>query len=243
MWDTVTREVGEAREKELPSHLFKLALTDGAQMDRHLNTVQSAHHIIRRAARNHLVVMSTQRELVDEPKDIVDTTAEGVTNRELDERTRQHRDELKRVQEYMIQALKEKDEQLRKELEEDKRRLWEWMRARLIEIEQEAREEKRRTEAQLADLNRRLQDLANASAVDRARLEQEARERERVGAEHGRQLADLTRRLQGEATADRARLEQETEKLQERTVTTPPHVPPRQISYVQVLFCSATHDG
>ena len=86
------------------------------------------------------------------------------------------------------------------------------MEARAIEMEQEARKERERIDAehnrQLADLNRRLQDVINASATDRARLEQEARkERERAEAE----LADLNRRLQDAtdaSVADRATLEQ-----------------------------------
>ena len=86
------------------------------------------------------------------------------------------------------------------------------MEARAIEMEQEARKERERIDAghnrQLADLTRRLQEVIDASATDRARLEQEARkERERAEAE----LADLNRRLQDAtdaSVADRATLEQ-----------------------------------
>ena len=68
----------------------------------------------------------------------------------------------------------------------------------------DARKERERVKAehdrQLVDLNRRLQDMANASAADRLRLEQEVRERQRTEAE----LADLACRLQDEIGASAA---------------------------------------
>ena len=195
MWGEVSPEVGEARESELSDNFFKPVLDLGAQMVRHHNTVHSAHDVIRRIIVNCPVVLQIQRELVDENKDIVDTAAGEVANRELDEQMRRHQAELEVVREEMEQASKEKDEQTRRELEKETRKLQERMEkikkdsegmasnyaterermeAKMKEVEWEAKE-RERDEAeyhrQLIDLNHHPQNAVNASAAGRPRLE------------------------------------------------------------------------
>ena len=123
MWGEVTPEVGEACERELSSSLLKPVLELGAQMTRHHNTVESAHEIIRRITKSRPVVLQIQRELVDEHKDIADTAAGEAINRELNEQMRRHQAELKKVEEDMVQALKEKDEETLWELEAERRKM------------------------------------------------------------------------------------------------------------------------
>ena len=173
MWGMVSRQVGETREKQLPRNLFKLALGNGAQMVRHRDTIQSAHEIIRMITRNHPVALSIQRELVSRQKDIIHTAAGGAINQEPDGRTGRHPNEQKRVQEDVMQALKEKDERTRRELEEERRRLQEWMEVRMAEMEQRAKEERERAEIELFDLSYRLRDANDASTADRPKLEQQ----------------------------------------------------------------------
>ena len=252
MWDAVSREDGEAREKEYPRNIFKLALSQGARMVRHNNTTQSAHDIIREITMNRPTAVPIQRSLTDERKNIVRTTSGGAINRESNEKIGRHQDGLKRVEGDTMQALRKRDDETKQGLEEKRRALREWMdnikdpeelEARMKGIDQGVKEE------ELADLSRRLQDATNASAADRARLEKEMKERERVEAEHKQQLADLTRRLQHEANlaaAHRAKSEQDLKKLQDQVataVTTPPRLSPCPTLYAQVLFRSVTHDG
>ena len=198
MWGEASRDVGEAREKELIGNFFKPVLDKGAQIVRHYNTAQSAHDVILRIMRNHPLVLQIQRELVDEHKDILDTAAGEAVNRELNEQIRRHQAEMKAVREEMMQALKEKDEEARKELEEETRKLQqqmenikrdsegmaanyaaekERMEAKMREMGQEARRERQRVEdecnRQMADLNRRLQQAANASTAERQKLQRE----------------------------------------------------------------------
>ena len=123
MWDEVSPEDGQDREDQLSSDFFKPVLDKGAQMIRHHNTAESAHDIIRRIIKTHPVALRIQEELVDEQKDIVDTAAGEVVNKELNELMRRHQAELKKVQEGIEQALKEKDEETRQELEEDRRKM------------------------------------------------------------------------------------------------------------------------
>ena len=88
--------------------------------------------------------------------------------------------------------------------------------ARMMKVEEDARKERERVEAEhdrrLIDLNHRLQDMANKSAADRLRLEQETRERQRTEAE----LVNLARRLQDEIDTSGAyrRLQQEARERQ-----------------------------
>ena len=221
MWTRDSHDINEVREKELSGNFFKPVLDKGARIARHDDTVQSAHDIIRGIMKKNPLVLRIQRELVDQHKDIADTAAGKIVNGELDEQTGRHQAELREVREGMAQALKKKDDEMKQGLEQARRlqeqmdkikRDSKGMEARVMELEQEAKE-RQRAEAQLANLSRRLQDATNGSAGDRARLEQELKkEREQVEAEYRRQLADLTRRLRdvtNTSAADRARLERE----------------------------------
>jgi len=198
MWDDVPLDVGESREEELSSNFFKPALNKGARMVRHQNTEQSAHDIIRMIMKNRPVVLQIQRELVDEHKNIVNTAAGETINKELDEQIRWRQAQLEEVQEQMVQALNEGDEETREEMEEETRNLQELlekikkdsesmasnyakekkkMEARTGKIQKEMEKERKRVEAefnlQIADLNRRLQEEIQSSEEERAKLKQD----------------------------------------------------------------------
>lgn len=197
MWGEVPHEVGEARERELATNYFKPVLDKSAQLTRHLNTVQSAHDIILSIMKNVPIPLQIQRELVDEGKDIVNTSAGEVINKELNEQIRRHQAELKAVQEEMMKALDEKDEETRQELEQESRKLQEQMDAVRMDSQSMAsnyQEEKKRMEEsmkvmqertrrenekadavyrqQMDDLNKQIQDNAKASAAEREARQQ-----------------------------------------------------------------------
>ena len=127
MWGEVAPAVGEAREKELSDNFFKSVLEKDAQMDRHHDTVQSAHGVIQKIMGKPSVVLRIQEELVDQGKGIIDTAAGQALNHELNEQMRRDEAELKVVQEEMAQALEKKDEETRQELEEERKKLEERM--------------------------------------------------------------------------------------------------------------------
>ena len=197
MWGEIPLDVGEARELELTTNFFKPVLDKGAQLVRHHNTVQSAHDIIRSIMKNKPAALQIQRELVDQKRDIVHTSAGEVINKELNEQIRRHQEELKAVQEDMMKALKEKDEETRQELEAETRKLQEQMdrmkmdsesmasnylaEKRKMEeamerVEEQARRDREKAEAaykqQMDDLNRRLQETANSSVAEREAMQQ-----------------------------------------------------------------------
>ena len=127
MWGEVTRDVGEARERELTTNFFQQVINKGAQYTRHQNTPQSAYDIIRRVMKNQPIVLQIQRELVDEHKVIMNTAAGDAVSKDIKEQIKRYQAEMKVVQEEMMQALKDKDEETRKELEEEARRLQDQM--------------------------------------------------------------------------------------------------------------------
>ena len=127
MWGGVEPEVGEAREAELKTEdiFFKPALERGTRMARHENTVTSAEAIIRLLINNQPIPLQIQKELVDEHKDIVKTSAGEELNRELNAQIKRHQQEIHVLTEEMEQAAKEKDEETRNELEIENKRMYE----------------------------------------------------------------------------------------------------------------------
>ena len=197
MWDDVSHNAGESREKELSTSFFKSALDQGARMTRHHNTEQSARDVVRMIMGNCPVVVQIQRELVDENRKIIHTSAGQIINRELNELIRRHQASLNELREEMKQASREEDEGKRQELEEEKRELQEQIRkvkenskaaasnyakakrgmeARVKEMEQKAKREREQLQAkydqEINELQRSLQDMANASKADRAAMEE-----------------------------------------------------------------------
>ena len=204
MWGEDPQDVNEAREKELSSRFFKLALDKGAQMARHDNTIQSAHDILRSVPNKNPVVPQIQRELVDESNAFITGTAE-LLNHELGEQLRRHQADLGELRNEMAEALKWKDEEMRQELEEAKKAL-----------------EEKATKATKAS-----EGMAANYAVEKERVVAKMKEveqgvekeREQVEVEYDRNLAILIDRLQrapNASAADRAGWEQEIKRLQDR---------------------------
>ena len=164
MWDEVSSEVGESREKELSTRFFKSAIDKGAQMVRHHNTAQSAHDVIRLIMKNRPVVLQIQRELVNEQKDIGNTSAGKAVNEKLGQQMKKHQAEMEEVRKEMGQALREGDEETKLELEEERRRL----------------------QKQINSIEKVSGEMASNYAAEKRRMEAKMREMER-GAKGGRQ--------------------------------------------------------
>ena len=211
MWGEVSHEVGEARERELASDFLKPALDKGAHMVRHHNTEHSAHEVIRRIMNNHPVVLKIQRELVDEHKDIANTSAGEVINEELKEVARRHEAELKKAQEEQARALRQKEEEARWKRQEEARKWAEQMRR-----EEEARASQRRLEKEQAELAaRRLEEQAR---IVRQRAEEEERQRQAAVALRNEQIAAAERA----AEAQRVAMQQQILQMQSQINQEPP---------------------
>lgn len=89
MWGKVTLGVGKAREEELRnSEVFRPLLERGAQMVGHDGSPKSAEEIIKMFLDNTPRGLRIQREIVNHGKDIFETQAAHVLDRQLAEMTK-----------------------------------------------------------------------------------------------------------------------------------------------------------
>ena len=205
MWNEVSRYVGEAREKELASDFLKPALDKGAKMVRHHNTEQSAHDVLRHIINNHPVVLQIQRELVNEHKDITNTSAGAAINADLAEERKRHEAELKRVEEEKARVLRQKEEERRQKVQEEERKRQEELRRAREEQERVALQCRQEMErAQEARMERqRIAEEHHQVALLSEFLAAEAEERQRTAEEH-HQVAPPNELLAAEAAAAEA---------------------------------------
>lgn len=162
MWSGVEPEVGDAREAELMGEdiFFKPVLEKGTRMARHMDTAPSAEAIVRLLVGNQPMPLQIQTELVDEHKDIVETSAGQELNRELNGQIRKHQEDIRVITEEMEQAAKDKDEETRNELEFETRRMEDEIRRFENEAKRLAsdyRREKNEFEARLGEVERARQ--------------------------------------------------------------------------------------
>ena len=257
MWGGGSRDINEARERELRDKLFKPAIEKGAQIARHNNTLQSAHGITRTiiwsAKRHRPVPLQIQKELVIKRKDIVETTAGKAIIRELNDQTRRHQAELREVQEGMGRALR--DDQAQRKLEKETRE-----RMRVIEKDREGisgdyAAEKERVGARIKALElgvqKREQDEVNhthdpwdeTNVIDRAGSGQQTKRPQDP------MSTPTTTPPYGSVHRDTPPCAGETKSrpVHEQSLPSPPPRTPspqlisHQISYVQAVFHLTTH--
>lgn len=100
MWSQVDVTVGEQRENELSSQdeFFKPALDKGAMMMRHDGTLQSAREVVSYILSNRPQALQIQREMVEENRDVAETSAADEMDRALHEQQEHQKEEALRVQ-------------------------------------------------------------------------------------------------------------------------------------------------
>jgi hypothetical protein len=155
MWGEVDPQVGEEREAELMEEdiFFKPVLDGGGEMARHENTLSSAESIIRLILNNRPLPLQIQRELFDEHKDILETSAGEELNRELNSQIRKHQEEIRVLAEEMEQAMKDEDEETRNELEIEAKKIQEEVERFETRVASNYQREKE-FEARLAEIER-----------------------------------------------------------------------------------------
>ncbi|QRV78132.1 50S ribosome-binding GTPase [Ceratobasidium sp. AG-Ba] len=198
MWSDPPTQEQLDREAELRDHgdFFQPALAQGARLVRRTHkTEQSAHEILSMLIGKEATTMEIQRELVDEKKELADTGAAQVVERELRMAVEKHRKEMEQVKADMETAIRERDERTQKELEE-------W------QAQAQAQDEKRTKE---------LESMKKGFGEEQARWKKEIEEARarREAAEKMRQEIEEARRKQQEADAHhRHELEKRISQLQ-----------------------------
>ena len=189
MWNEVSPEDGEDREKELSDRFFKPALDKGAQIVRHHGTPESARDIIRKIMANHPVALRVQKELVDEGKGIGDTEAGKAISEEVAKLIRKHQADLNELRAEMAQALEERNEQMRQEIEAERRRVEKLMETIKVAPEEMASKfaaEKWRMAVKLTKVEEAHQAKMHEEVIaHREKMERETKERAEMEAKGG----------------------------------------------------------
>ncbi|CAL1717260.1 unnamed protein product [Somion occarium] len=121
MWENVDPTLGAAREEELAKDdtMFGPLIAKGAHMHRHDGSRASALKILIQVLECTPRPLLLQRELVDEGKDIVDTSAAQEIDREVAAARRRFQKDLEDIRERLEEALREKDTESQLENEEE----------------------------------------------------------------------------------------------------------------------------
>ena len=199
MWGRVTPQRGADREQQLKDKHFKAAIEKGAHICRYKDTPESARKILRTILENKPVVLKIQHELIDQHKEIGQTSAGEELNREIREVVEKHQNEMRELEERMQRAVEEKDEESREELEGEKRRVQEEveklrkdseeMRSRFEEARREMEE---RISARFEERMRRIQEGYEGEI---RRYENRVKELERDGLKNASQIAYLRKKM------------------------------------------------
>uniref|UniRef100_A0A0W0EZU3 G domain-containing protein n=1 Tax=Moniliophthora roreri TaxID=221103 RepID=A0A0W0EZU3_MONRR len=194
MWGLVDPAMAEAREIELQNEemFFKPAIEKGATFVRHLNTVESAHSILRPLVGKQPQALQIQTEMVDQQKDIFQTTAGIELQREVLELTRGDQLECLAFKEEIAESVRMQEEETRQEIQEEQMQLHDDIiqaehknqslaveySARNAELEQQLEEERKEAEQesmtqqeQIKQLQENLQQVTTTSAAETDRLQ------------------------------------------------------------------------
>ncbi|KAK3401544.1 P-loop containing nucleoside triphosphate hydrolase protein [Sordaria brevicollis] len=119
MWEAVSLEDGERRERELleTPDFWKPMYQKDAVVARHYNNRQSAMAILERFMRKEPIVTSLQEEMVNGKKELVDTEAGMELNTEYRKIEERLKKDLEATMEGLRAALQEKDKETAAELE------------------------------------------------------------------------------------------------------------------------------
>ncbi|KAG8214931.1 hypothetical protein J3R82DRAFT_10121 [Butyriboletus roseoflavus] len=201
MWSKVDPDEGEARERELASNekFYKPALDKGARMLRHDGSQESAHAILRHLVGREPSTLLVEDEMVNQEKDLADTTAGADIMRELGEQKECHAEALEDLCLGIEAARLAEDEETREILQE------------------EARKAREKIERIREDLERMVTD----SAAENIRLKNENRRykkalgKQKADAEHKARLFEQECRARKQAEAELA-IEREPQERDKR---------------------------
>lgn len=210
MWSQVAPDLGEIREKELEDNFFKPVLVKGARMLRHEGTQESSHRILRYLIHNQPTTLLIQEELVNEHKNIVETSAGFELTRVLNEQRERHEEVVAQLRSDMEAAIRDKDRETKEELKEEIRSKHELilkLQGEKERLEAEFKAAKEKLEARISVMEEKHHEEARVIDVLQQELEAEKKEREKLAAERNQEEQRL-RRLED----DNARV-QETERL------------------------------
>ncbi|CAG8748637.1 13533_t:CDS:2, partial [Acaulospora colombiana] len=124
MWETVSQEIGERRERQLSitADHFGSAVKAGAKMVRHYDNYESTKNILRLVLPNVPEALRIQKEIADKNLELHQTSAGKVLYKEQEQLIRSHQEEIKQLKQQMIreiEAQRKKSDARIQELQDD----------------------------------------------------------------------------------------------------------------------------
>lgn len=106
MWDTVTLEKGEAREKELckPDGRWSSMIASGSTVRRHDGSLQSAQTLVREMLDNTAMIVKLQQEIAD-GKALIETDAGAFINEQISIIQKTYQEEIEALKEETALAV------------------------------------------------------------------------------------------------------------------------------------------
>lgn len=214
MWSKENPRVAEGREQELINDggFWKVMKERGSSVMRWLGGADSANDIVERllkARRAHgAVSLKIQRELVDEGRTLVDTSAGQEVNREMSELREKLEKKLLEIQQENRDAMASKDVEWQESLAEQ-RKHFENQR-RMAEESQDAL--RVNLERLLAETAARYQSELNNIRQDLKQTEEEVQNARRLNEQKDQKLRELEHELKGaheKSVEEQQRLQQQ----------------------------------
>ncbi|KAJ6264875.1 hypothetical protein Dda_1028 [Drechslerella dactyloides] len=151
MWDRVTPEEGERREKELCQKFWPLLLSFKARTVRYRGTQESAHEIAGMLMENKPFYVQLQEEMKDN-KSLADTSAGREVMQEILRMKEQHQREVEEMKEMIMRTQEEKNTEAVKVLEEHYKKM-------LADMQRTLNDERRMNNDKVRGLEDRIQAL------------------------------------------------------------------------------------
>lgn len=186
MWNEVASDLGEMREKELENKFFKGILDKGARMLRHEDTQESTHRILRYLIHNQPATLLIQKELVNEHKSIVQTSAGSELTRALNEQRERHEEVVAQLRKDMEVAIRDKDHETREELMEEiqtKHELILKLQGENERLEAEFKTVREKLEARISAMEKKHHEQEQTVDALKEQVETERKDKEKLAVE------------------------------------------------------------
>lgn len=207
MWDKTTPEEGAEREGELvsTSDFWGWMKSQGSKVCRHDGDRASALRLVEHfVTKGSQVVLDIQHQMVEEKKDLNETSAGIELEAELIKERKKYQDHLKEVQETIAEAIRERDDEMARTLQE---------------LQEDYRAEMKRLSRDREELKISMQSLHEAKYAE---LTQRLESQQVAHREELRKIAEESRKREDELAAERLRLADELRELQISTAGTSP---------------------
>ncbi|KLO99847.1 uncharacterized protein FFB20_14350 [Fusarium fujikuroi] len=205
MWEAENAAMGEKREQELiaTDGFWGALVEEGAQVNRHNNTLSSAMSLLKTAAKNNRVTISIQKEMVSEHKDLNETEAGIGLNSDILLAEQRVIKEMSEALEMERQARKDQDEKSA----EEQRQYRETMKKKIEYLNQERKDLKVSLE-EMKEQRRRFKVLEGKYKESQERVRQQDKKiesLEKEGKQRKSREEDMLRQTE-EATRELASL-------------------------------------